>query len=210
MAKSKPFEENLERYEAWFERNAFAYRSELDAVRALLPEEGTGMEIGVGSGRFAEPLGIRFGVEPSAGMRKVAGARGIEAVDGVAERLPYPDSSFDFALMVTTICFLDDVAAALREAHRVIRPGGAILIGFVDRESALGKSYLKHKDENPFYREAEFFSTEEVSRHLEEAGFRDLAFRQTVFREPGAMAEVEAPREGYGEGSFVVVRGVKP
>src|SRR6202011_4339241 len=63
--------------------------SELRAVRGLLPKDGVGMEIGVGSGRFAAPLGIRYGVDPSVKMRTLAQARGIEAVEGVAEKLPY-------------------------------------------------------------------------------------------------------------------------
>ena len=146
-------------------------------------------------------------------MRKVARARGIDAVDGVAEHLPYSDSSFDFVLMVTTICFLDDVGAAMREAYRVIRPGGCIVIGFVDRESPVGRSYADHKDESPFYKDAEFLSVSEVSGHLEEAGFKDPTFRQTVFGAPGGSGETgetETPREGYGEGSFVVVRAMRP
>src|SRR5512138_1468145 len=58
------FNNNVERYEAWFTENPFAYVSELHAVRALLPQ-GSGLEIGVGTGRFAAPLGIRKGIEPS-------------------------------------------------------------------------------------------------------------------------------------------------
>jgi SAM-dependent methyltransferase len=208
MAKSRPFDENADRYEAWFERNPAAYESELAAVRTLLPR-GTGLEIGVGSGRFAGPLGIRYGVDPSPVMRGIARSRGIEALPGLAERLPYPDSSFDFVLMVTTICFLDDVDEALREAHRVLRPGGSILIGFVDRESETGRLYVEHRTENPFYRDAEFFSVEEVRGHLEQAGFGDHAYTQTIFKKPGDMEMAEVPREGYGEGSFVVVRAFR-
>jgi len=209
MPKSRPFDENAERYEQWFEKNALAYESELAAVRMLLPDKGVGMEVGIGSGRFAAPLGIRFGVDPSARMREIAGERGIDVVPGVAENLPYPDSRFDFVLMVTTICFLDNVGAALSESHRVLRPGGCIIIGFVDRESEVGKSYVKHKEENPFYREAQFFSLDEVRCHLEEAGFGDFAFSQAIFCRPGDMREIETPKEGHGEGSFVVVRAHK-
>ena len=66
---------------------------------------------------------------------------GIDVRAGVAEDLPFGDGAFDFVLMVTTICFLDDVPKAFREARRVIRPGGSIVIGFIDRESTLGKEY---------------------------------------------------------------------
>jgi len=59
MAKTKPFELASERYEEWFERNQYVYQSELEAVRAILPKKGIGMEIGAGSGRFSVPLGIQ-------------------------------------------------------------------------------------------------------------------------------------------------------
>ena len=209
MAKTRPFDENPDRYERWFDNHPLVYESELEAVRDLLPREGTGLEVGVGTGRFARPFGIAHGVEPSAAMREIARTRGTDAVDGVAEHLPYPDSSFDFVLMVTTICFLDDVGAALAEAFRVIRPGGCMVIGFVDRESEVGRIYLARKDESLFYRDAEFFSVDDVSHSLVEAGFEDLTFRQTIFRSLAEIDQIETPREGHGEGSFVVVRASK-
>jgi hypothetical protein len=52
----EPFEHYLGKYEDWFERHRFAYEAELHALRLLLPKRGTGLEIGVGTGRFAVPL----------------------------------------------------------------------------------------------------------------------------------------------------------
>jgi len=106
MAKIKPFEEHSVLYENWFEKNKYVYLSEVEAVKRLLPKNSNGVEIGVGSGRFAAPLGIKSGVEPSPVMSKIARQRGITTVDGSAENLPLRSSSFDFALMVTTVCFL--------------------------------------------------------------------------------------------------------
>ena len=202
------FDKNVEPYEQWFVDNPFAYVSELHAVRALLPE-GRGMEIGIGTGRFAAPLGISKGIEPAKAMAELAKKKGIEVVPGVAERLPFTDGEFDFCLMVTTVCFLDDMDLAFREASRVLKPGGAFLIGFVDRESALGQEYLKRKDKSAFYKEATFYSVEDIVSHLRSAGFGELAFRQTLFRPLSEMVEVEPVKEGHGKGSFVVVRAMK-
>ena len=81
MTKIESFEKFAEQYDGWSERNRFAYESELRAVKILLPENGRGIEIGVGSGRFAGPLGIKLGVEPSEAMREIASQRGIEATN---------------------------------------------------------------------------------------------------------------------------------
>ena len=202
------FNENVERYEAWFLENPLAYVSELRAIQELLPQ-GSGLEIGVGTGRFAAPLGVKTGIEPSRPMMELARKKGIEVVPGVAEHLPFGDSVFDLCLMVTTVCFLDDMALAFSEAHRVLKPGGAFLIGFVDRESRLGKEYLSRKDQSPFYKDATFYSVSEISAAMTKAGFADLAFRQTLFRRLDELDEVETVKDGHGEGSFVVVRGRK-
>lgn len=186
-----------------------AYESELDAFRALLPKSGKGLEIGVGTGRFAAPLGLRFGLDPAKNMVRIAVNRGVEVILGAAENLPFRDGSLEILLMVTTVCFLNDPTAAFREAYRVLGKDGHILVGFIDRESLLGKSYEKNKKDNIFYREASFLSSHELALSLKEAGFRDFVFRQTIFGNPTEMRKRDPVKTGYGEGSFVVVRGRK-
>jgi SAM-dependent methyltransferase len=209
MPKTQPFEQHADRYEAWFIKHRYAYESEVGAIRALLHPPRTGLEIGVGTGRFAAPLGIRFGVEPARAMRKLARQRGIEVVAGVAEFLPFRDTCFDYALMVTTICFVDDVELAVREAYRVLKPGGYLVVGFVDRQSPLGLAYQQRKQENVFYKDADFYTTSEVVARLREAGFGEFAFDQTIFRALHEIRDIEPVKTGYGEGSFVVARSRK-
>jgi SAM-dependent methyltransferase len=209
MSGIETFDKKVNEYEQWFVDHPLAYVSELHAVRELLPKSGSGIEIGVGTGRFAAPLGIKRGIEPSRPMAELARKKGIEVASGVAENLPIKDGAFDFELMVTTVCFLDDRDLAFQEAWRVLRPGGAFIIGFIDRESPLGREYLKRKDKSAFYKDATFYSVSDIVEHLTRAGFVDFAFRQTIFGKPGEMEKADPVKEGHGEGSFVVVRGIK-
>ena len=128
MVKIEPFEQHFDQYENWFVQNRHAYQAEIEAVRCHLPVEGIGLEIGVGSGLFAGPLGIQYGIEPSEKMYTQAVNRGVKVVEGIAEMLPFEDNRYDYALMVTTICFLDNAQKSVNEAHRVIKPGGSLII----------------------------------------------------------------------------------
>ncbi len=208
MTGINAFDGNVQQYEQWFLDHPLAYVSELHAVRDLMPA-GSGIEIGVGTGRFAAPLGIRKGIEPSPAMAERAREKGIEVLRGKAENLPFKSAEFDFVLMVTTVCFLDDIDMAFTEVHRVLKPGGSFVAGFIDRESPLGKEYLKRRDKSVFYKEAVFYSVPEIVDHMERAGFGAFRYRQTLFAPLGEMHAPDPVKEGYGQGSFVVVRGEK-
>jgi SAM-dependent methyltransferase len=205
MSNTAPFEAHHQRYEIWFEKHRAAYLSELLALRPFVPFEGFGLEIGVGSGRFGSPLGIKVGLDPSPAMLTYAAARGIAVVAGTAENLPFKDQSFDHALVVTTLCFVDSAAGMLAEAHRVLKLDGRLVIGFIDRESAIGQDYLAHQAESVFYREATFYTADEVKRLLLRAGFSIDAWAQALAHPLPETREPEALRPGRGQCAFVVV-----
>lgn len=205
MARAAPFEAHHGRYEAWFGKHEAAYLSELLALRPFVPWEGYGIEIGVGSGRFAGPLGVQVGVDPSPAMLTHAAARGIDVAEGTAENLPFAANAFDHALVVTTICFVDSAEKMLAEARRVLKPEGRLVIGFIDRDSTMGQEYLAHQSENVFYREATFYSSTEVERLLLEAGFSIEAWGQTLAHSLAETREIEPLRPGRGDCAFVVV-----
>ncbi len=209
MPKTEPFDKHLDLYEEWFVVNRFVYESELRAIRYLLPQEGEGLEIGVGSGIFAGPLGIKTGIDPSEKMLGKARERGIKTITGIAEILPFADDSFDYALMVTTICFVDDVTRSLEEAARVLKKNGIFVLAFVDKDSPVGREYLRMKDKSLFYKEATFFSTAELMSALKKAGLTPGDTVQTVFGSLDQVRTVQDFKPGYGEGSFVVIRSVK-
>jgi len=209
MARIEPFEKYSEKYEDWFEKNKFVYESEIQAIKELFPKVKKSIEIGVGSGKFAVPLGIKIGVDPSPRMRKVTEQKGIKVINAVAEELPFKNSQFELVLMVTTICFVDNLNLAFREAYRILKLGGYLIIGFVDKDSSLGKLYQQHKENSLFYKIATFYSTKEVVYNLSKLGFKEFDFRQTIFHSLNEIKNIESAKEDYGEGSFVVIRARK-
>jgi len=163
VAGADVFDRYAREYDCWFDGHPELYRAEVNAVRKLLPPHGIDLEIGVGTGRFAVPFGIQFGIEPSRRMAEIAQGRGLAVCQAVGEALPFPDGRFDFVLLVTAICFVDDVPALLRGAWRVLKPGGRLILGFIDRSSALGRLYESRKEADKFYRYAHFYTAAQVA-----------------------------------------------
>lgn len=86
------FSRNVDSYEKWFDDHPAIFQSEVEAIRELLPEgELFGIEIGLGTGRIAQALGLKEGIEPCKEMRERAIERGIEVMDARAEHIPYKD-----------------------------------------------------------------------------------------------------------------------
>ncbi len=208
MPKAEVFDKYYKDYDNWFFKNELAYKAELNLIRNLIPK-GKGLEVGVGTGKFAVPFGIKDGVDPSVKMAAIAEENGIKVEKGVAEDLPYDDSSFDFVLLVTTICFVDDPLKTLEEARRVLKSDGHVIVGFVDRESMIGQEYEKYKDQSKFYSPAIFYSSKEIEDYLENSGFNEIESYQTLFHPLNEITAVEPVTKGYGRGAFIGMRGKK-
>jgi len=209
MPGADVFDRYTHEYDCWFDQHPELYWAEVNAVRRFMPPMGIGIEIGVGTGRFSVPFGIPFGVEPSRPMAQIAQSRAIAVCQAVGEALPFSDDRFDFALLVTVICFVDDVPVLLRETWRVLKPGSRLIVGFIDRDSALGRLYESRKENDEFYHQARFYSAAQVADHVLQAGFDRLAFCQTLSGLPRETPEIEPVRSGYGEGAFVVLSSRK-
>ncbi|MGB9797198.1 MAG: class I SAM-dependent methyltransferase [bacterium] len=207
--QDNPFELFSQEYDDWFEKNKYAYLSELEALKLAIPREGKGLEVGVGTGRFAAPLGIKIGIDPSERMLEIARERGIEGILGRGENLPFPENEFDFLLLAFTICFVEDPEKVIGEAKRVLKPNGRLIIGIIDKNSKLGRFYQERKAKSKFYSVAKFYSPEEIIQLLEKFNFHNIQAIQTLFSEIRSLREIEMPKEGYGEGSFVVIYGDK-
>lgn len=206
MRESNSFDTEVEEYEKWFKTNDKLLASELAAIRELLPTSGLGIEIGVGTGIFASKLGIKHGVEPSANMGNEASKKGIQVKKGVAENLPIDDGIYQYALMVTVDCFLNDVFKAFSEVQRILVNNGVFVIAFLDRSTPLGNLYEQNKHKHKSYKEANFHSAEEITLLLKEAGFKILERKQTIFSLNNIFQE---PQDGVGEGVFAAFKAKK-
>jgi len=154
------------------------YDAQVRMLRDAVPRTGSILEVGVGSGRFAVPLGIRYDIDPSRELLKMAKSRGTEVMIGEGEHLPYRTDSFYYVLMMTVSCFVDNTGTLFREAGRVLVPGGIRITGFIERGGEIEKMYRNEKTKGRFLRYARFWTADEVTRLLEEAGFTRIKIAQ--------------------------------
>lgn len=101
------------------------------------------LEIGPGTGYYTLPVAEWLGPDGRLDifdlqqemldhtLRRAAehGLTNIEATQGDARALPYPDASFDAAFLVTVLGEIPDQVQALRELRRVLKPGGRLVVG---------------------------------------------------------------------------------
>jgi SAM-dependent methyltransferase len=210
MAEQSPFDVHADDYDAWFDAHPNTFRSELLAIKRLLPPRGDWIEIGVGTGRFAAALGIPTGVEPSEAMAVRARKRGIHVLHGWAEDLPLPNQSVDSLFLITVLCFVEDLERTFIEAERVLRAGGHSLVAMIPRESPIGRIYADTGREDIFFRHATFRSVDDVVRAAGEAGLVIEETDQTLVGSPDEIdLHVQSPIAGHDLGSFVVLRARK-
>jgi ubiquinone/menaquinone biosynthesis C-methylase UbiE len=98
---------------------------------------GDTLEVAIGTGRNLPfyPDGVRLtGLDFSSAMLDVARARAVELGrdvelrEGDAQALPFSDSSFDSVVCTLGLCGFPDERIAIGEMHRVLRPGGMLLL----------------------------------------------------------------------------------
>jgi SAM-dependent methyltransferase len=213
-SSASPFDDLALEYDAWFDRaGSLIFFIEVQAFKSLLltlPKPW--LEIGVGSGRFAQALGIETGIDPSFKLVEMARRRGVTALLGRGEQELFDEESFGTIFLIVTLCFLDSPLGVLKEAGRILMPGGKMVLGLVLQESPWGKFYQAKKAQGHcFYKYATFYTCDEVVRLIAQAGFMTEKIVSTLFQRPGEVHRKEDPKEGYSPnaGFTIIVAGKK-
>jgi len=161
-----------------------SYERTLENTRRHLKSTDTVFEFGCGTGTTALKLGpavTRLVATDIAG-EMIAIAREKAAADGVTNvefavatpgTAPYPDASFDAVLSFNVLHLVEDRAAALRDLHRMLKPGGV----FISKTPALSEMSLLIRLAVPVMQAfgqapyVAFFSKDELEREIVAAGF---------------------------------------
>jgi len=207
-----PFDDLALDYDTWFdEEGRLIFAIEVPAFHEVLPSlPKPWLEVGVGSGRFAQALGIETGLDPSIKLLEMARQKGITGFLGRGEQELFGKGSFGTVFLIVTLCFLDSPLDVLKEAYRIIIPGGKIVLGLVLKESPWGKFYQqKKKQGHRFYKYATFYRYDEVAKLLEQGGFSIEQVISTLFQSPYKVKHMELPQRGYSSsaGFTVIVAG---
>ena len=229
------FDKYASEYDSWFLENQNVLLSEVRLVAAMLKDApGPILSVGCGSGLFEmimrENFGVNVtkGVEPSEGMARIARERGLEVTIATAEEFDYPVGKYGTILFNGSPSYITDLATVLDKVYNALPEGGRVILIDVPKESSYGQMYNLAKalgtwdhpllegcyPPNPypieFVKQANWRTTAEKLRLLENSGFCGLSAMQTLTAHPlYSNLKSEEPQEGYERGDYVAVAGIK-
>ncbi len=183
-------------YDAWYQTplGRLSDRLEKELVFSLLTVKSGEMalDVGCGTGNYTIELakrglkvtGIDSSEEMMAWAREKAGKDGLNIPFQVADAqmLPFLDNSFDLIVSNGLLCFLKEPEKTLMEMNRVLKPGGRLVVGVLNRWSpwALFRR-IKGVFKDTIYNQAHFISPPELEGLLRDAGFEVKAVRTCLF-----------------------------
>ncbi|MCD4657208.1 MAG: methyltransferase domain-containing protein [Planctomycetes bacterium] len=209
MPASQMFRQSTKKSMKDFETRRNVYKTQMNALRSVVSAQLLGVEIGVNSGRVIRKASIELGSAPCTEIRTL-GIDGIrEDYVGSATTLPFWKQTFDYAVIPSTISFVDDIEEIFSEAHRILKDAGEIIVGFIDANTEFGANYLINKYNREFYLDAYLYSCEQVLQLLSDTGFAGHEVYQTIFGNFDDITHVQDCKNGHGEGAFVIIKAKK-
>ncbi|MBI5345149.1 MAG: class I SAM-dependent methyltransferase [Deltaproteobacteria bacterium] len=221
-------------YDAWYRTplGEASDRLEKDLVFSMAGVKAgdKALDAGCGTGIYTIELlrrgALATGADNSEAMLSAARAKALreglkmEFITADAARLPFPDGHFDIVISIGMLCFIKEGDRALTEMHRVLKPGGRLVVGLLNRWSpwALLRR-IKGLFRETVYNEAGFFSPPEIATALAKAGFDVKEVRTCIFFLPvncRIYLRFAVPFERLGSimmprmGAFLAASAVKP
>ena len=194
-------------YENFWTGPAKQYLDELERliVAESLPGGDAVVDIGAGFGRMGRCYIGKYRsvhmVEPASNLREDAARTYGDAVnyhEASIYKMPFPDATFDAAVMVRVFHHLGDSEAAVREIHRVLKPGGLLVFNYSNKRNIkrLGL-FLLGRGKNPLAQDSEEYASTLVGHSPD--------YVEQVLRSSGFTIEAQ-----YGVGMMDKVVGAFP
>jgi len=188
--------------EALEQRRILALVGSVDGKRVLDLGCGDGLLTATLATHGARAVGIdvdRSALHAAVARMDTTRAGSAHFVEGRIECLPFPDDAFDVVTAVTVLCLVSDRATAAREAARVLRPGGRLIVGDLGRWNTwAARRRIKGWFGSRLWRSAHFSTAAEFSRLIERAGLTVEAVRGSVYYPPvGILARALAPLDHW-------------
>jgi ubiquinone/menaquinone biosynthesis C-methylase UbiE len=213
-------------YDEWYNQplGKFVDEVETSAIFELLkpmPNENI-LDVGCGTGNYSvmlAKLGCKVtGIDVSTEMLKVAREKAeklclnVNFINCDAQDLPFESNFFDAVLSVATFEFIPNPHKAFEELYRVVKQGGRIVIGFINKESPWGELYESEEfKKNTVFKYAHLFTKKEISKIKPDA-LVDII--ETLYTPPTADVnelsfEFERTSKNKFRGGFLVAKWKK-
>jgi len=202
-------------YDDWYDhpQGKQVFEAEKNAVDQMIPRTGLGIEIGAGTGVFAESLTnidrTILCLDPSVEMIKKARKRKMPSLLGVGVPLPIRRDLLDFGYMVTVLEFLNDPVALFKEVKKYSKQNAALSILFINSDSSWGDLYQNIGEKgDPVFKQATLFSLEKVSTLLNKSGYSIIDAKGTLNSDPSNQEVDDRIMEPSSKSGVIIVKAV--
>jgi hypothetical protein len=166
----------------------------------------------VRDGKLAQARRISREMDIHRDSLRASGEKGMNLASEKEEAIPLSAGKIGSLFILMSPCPSRCLKRLLKEAHRVLKREGRILIGFIPRSSSWGKFYFTQKKWGPslYHRRLRPHSLKEMEHRVMQAGFSLQGISSTLFQQPGKLKVVENPMVGYHpQAGYLVLIGEK-